>query len=116
MFIKKDKSIQSIRAWQCTVQINQLKSALLSHPYMRGFVHDITYGKGRFSILTNDKSYLRYFYDHQLPAFFTNESGRFLPDGIYFTHTLPLSNVEKVIINKEEFERRKRILLSVTAS
>jgi DNA-binding CsgD family transcriptional regulator len=99
MFDKKD-NIQTIRAWQCTGQIERLKKSCLTHLYIRGFIHDITYGKGQFSILTDDKDYLKYYYTHQLPAFFTDESGRFLPDGVYFTHTLPLKDEEKRLLSK----------------
>lgn len=94
MGTKQDLVMQSVRAVKCINQIDKLKKSLLGHPYIRGFVHDITYGKGRFSILTNDNAYLKYYYVNQLPAFFTDESGRFLPNGSYFTHTLPLSDDE----------------------
>jgi hypothetical protein len=99
VLIKKNISVNSIRAWQCTDQIERLKKTCLTHPYIRGFIHDITYGKGQFSILTDNKDYLKYFYINQLPALFTDKSGRFLPDGVYFTHTLPLKDEEKHLID-----------------
>ncbi len=106
MLIKTKNGIQNIRALECSDAINKLKANLLKHPFIRGFIHDITYGKGRFSILTNDKDYLKYYYINQLPAFFTDESGRFLPDGVYFTHMFPLNENEKHIISTlvEEFK------------
>lgn len=99
MFIKKITPVQTTRAWECTDQINKLKTTYLKHPYIRGFIHDITYGKGRFSILTDNKDYLKYFYVNQLPAFFTDEFGRFLPNGVYFTHMFPLKDKERQIID-----------------
>ena len=91
--------MQSVRAWQCTDSIDKLKKMYLSHPYIRYFIHDITYGKGQFSILANNRVYLKNFYESQCPAFFTDESGRFLPEGVYLTHMLPLTNDESLIIN-----------------
>ena len=78
VLIKKYISVKTIRAWQCTDQIERLKKTYLTPPYIRGFIHDITYGKGQFSILTDNRDYLEYFYVNHLPAFFTDETGRFL--------------------------------------
>jgi DNA-binding CsgD family transcriptional regulator len=100
MLIKKDHSMQSVRAWQCTDHIDRLKKTFLSHFYIKGFIHDITYGKGQFSILTHDKAYLKYFYENQSPGVFTDESGRVLPDGIFFTHMLPLTDEQTGLLQK----------------
>jgi DNA-binding CsgD family transcriptional regulator len=98
MSIENDNSMHTIRSWQCVDQIDHLKSTFLSHRYIRGFEHDISYGKGRFSILANDRDYLRYHYGNRSPAVFTDESGRFLPEGVFFTHTLPLKDQEKGLL------------------
>ncbi|MFI4919367.1 MAG: helix-turn-helix transcriptional regulator [Legionellales bacterium] len=52
------------------------------------FSHDITFGKGEISILTNQEENLRFYYQHAFPAVCTTDEGRVLPVGIYLTHNL----------------------------
>ena len=92
---KDDFPISSVRAWRCVDKINELKQALLRHPYIVAFSHDMTLGKGQLRMLSDDKDWLKYYYTNPLPLFFTDESGRILPEGVYVIHTLPMTEVEK---------------------
>jgi hypothetical protein len=91
----KNIEMSELRAWGCLDSIVALKNSLLRHPYIGYFVHDITYGKGRLNMLSNNSEWLTLYYTNPLPLFFTNESGRILPDGVYVTNTLPMAESEK---------------------
>ncbi len=53
-----------------------------------GFTHDITFGKGEISILTNRHDILSFYYKHAFPVTFTTDEGRTLAPGIYLTQNL----------------------------
>ena len=95
MLMNSHQNMSSVRSWQCTEAIATLKNSLLKHPFISTFMHDITYGKGQISILSDSKDWIEFYVTNQLPLFFTDESGRILPEGVYVTNTLLKTEDEK---------------------
>ena len=52
------------------------------------FSHDITFGKGEISIITNHEESLAFYYNKGFPAVCTSDEGRTLAAGIHLTQTL----------------------------
>lgn len=52
------------------------------------FSHDITFGKGEISIITNHEDSLAFYYNQGFPAVCTSDDGRTLAAGIHLTQTL----------------------------
>lgn len=60
----------------------------LNLPGCCGFFHDVTFGKGEISILTNRADMLNFYYKMAFPIVCTGEEGRLLDSGIYLTQNL----------------------------
>lgn len=65
---------------------------ILCHPLQKQgiclFGHDITFGKGEISVLTNRHDMLNFYYENAMPAVCTSDEGRVLAPGIYLTQNL----------------------------
>ncbi|HVT63174.1 MAG TPA: helix-turn-helix transcriptional regulator [Legionellaceae bacterium] len=52
------------------------------------FVHDITFGHGEITMLMADSQMFQFYFDNKVPVFCTNESGRYLSEGMYINRIL----------------------------
>lgn len=62
------------------------------NPYQKisltSFMHDITFGKGRISMLVNNKDIFLFYLNNKIPMLCTDDSGRTLANGIYINKIL----------------------------
>ena len=76
---------------QCLTSITDNMEILCRPLHKQGiclFGHDITFGKGEISILTNRQDMLNFYYENAFPAIRTTDEGRILAPGIYLTQNL----------------------------
>jgi DNA-binding CsgD family transcriptional regulator len=62
--------------------------ACLKQDGLHGFVHDITFGNGEISILSDSEAVYEFYYKNRYPAIYTNSNGRTLSPGIYLDSKL----------------------------
>ena len=78
------------------------------------FTHDITFGKGEISILTNQHEVLSFYHRHAFPALCTSSDGRTLAAGVYITQNLEsypdASQIQSILRQKLKFTYQINIL------